>query len=167
MTKFRYAGARDHVTRAILAALAENGPMTRGEICLVIGRDRTECAAVVSRLNKRQKTLPKRIYIFDYVYEDELNGRRFPRARYALGDKQNARRPKPDPRGNVRRWRESQKRKVASVFDLGLTRREREARNRAVRTGCTDRRGPLQEAQNPTDGIQHGEQSGCLSTHSD
>lgn len=159
MPERRYKGQRDHTVQAIITVLTEQGPLTRGEICQAINRDKSRSAAVVSRLNKNQKTVPKRIYIYDYVYEDELNGRCFPRARYTLGDKPDAKKPKPNHKAAVRRYREKQKLKVASVFDLGLTRKQREERRReTLGSGRTNRRRPLQETQDTADGVQHGEQ---------
>jgi len=124
------------VTQQVLELLADE-PMTRGDICLALGRTRNECAAILSRLNRAWPKSPKRVYIKDWVYRDELNTKNYPRALYALGDKKDKPKPAPDHNAAVRRWRANQKNKVASVFDLGLTRVQRRAKKKEILAGAT------------------------------
>lgn len=114
---------RGAVVREILRMLDEEGPMTRAEICLRLGRRKDEIAAVVTRLNKRTPVSGKRIYIKEYVYDME-GERRYPRAVYAIGPLKDAPKPKSDPKETKRRyWARSQlKLRANSVFNLGLTR---------------------------------------------
>lgn len=112
----------------IVKLLAEEGGMTRAEICMRLGLDRRDVSAVVSRLAKPGAKTPKRIYVKTYVHDCE-GARRYPRAVYELGDKPDARRPKADPKGAKERYRRRQKMLLTanSVFNLGLTRRELKA----------------------------------------
>jgi hypothetical protein len=124
---FRFNGARDAVTRSIIDALNEHGPLTRAEICERLGLDPQRSAAIISRLNKPTKTLPKRIYIKDYVREDSTSGKLYIRARYAVGNKRDANpiRPYTQAKRN-KRYRERQKKKtntlhMSSVFTLATS----------------------------------------------
>lgn len=131
MTVSRYTNGRAFVVEAILKMLAENGPMTRGDICAALGRHRDEVASVVSRLNKKHARLGKRIYIQSWVYEDDTNKRPYPRALYALGDKKDAKKPQPVPGAEkTRQWRAATSMQVSSVFDLGLPVKKRIAKVR-------------------------------------
>ncbi len=132
MKNRRYRGERDALVQAILALLEEQGPMTTGEMCIALGRHIREMASVVSRLRKPLATLPKRIYVIDWVWEDEHSKRKFWRARYALGDLSDKRKPRPDPLGA--KMRHYYKANVPnSVFDIGTTRKAREARQKQIR----------------------------------
>lgn len=115
------------VTQEVLRMLEEDGPMTRAEICKQLGREKVAIAAVVTRLHKRSPEFGKRVYIKEYVYD--MDGERYyPRALYALGDKPDAKKPKADQLEVKRRYRERHKLRYGanSVFNLGLTRRQRE-----------------------------------------
>ena len=113
------------VTVKITNAFAENGEMTRQEVCNAIGLDRMYVSAVLTRMNRAGKTLPKRIYVVRYVYDEE-GARRYPRAVYALGDKPDVKKPKSDVAENRRRYRENLRKRMTgnNVFNLGLTRRQ-------------------------------------------
>jgi hypothetical protein len=113
------------VTTKILRMFAEHGEMTRKEVCDAIGLDRMYISSILTRLNKAGKTLPKRIHVVRYVYDEE-GARRYPRAVYALGDLPDAKKPKSDPKENQKRYREGLRRRMTgnSVFNLGLTRRQ-------------------------------------------
>ena len=164
-TKYQWS----ELATALLKVFEEHGPLTRAEASAILGEDRLVCSAVISRLSKKQKVLPKRLYVYDYVYQDDVNDRYFPRARYAIGDKRNASKPKPDKAAKSKRYRDREKARVASVFHIGIPRRKREElkRQRKIRNGNADRRGPLQETQDSANGIQHGEQLGCVPAYSD
>lgn len=113
------------VTAKILDMLAEHGEMTRKEVCDAIGMDRMYISSILTRLNKVGKTLPKRIHVVRYVYDEE-GARRYPRAVYALGDLPDAKRPKSNPAENKRRYLQNLRKRMTgnSVFNLGLTRRQ-------------------------------------------
>lgn len=114
------------IVLGILAHITEFGPATRAELCRALGRDREAVASVVSRLARAGRTVPKRIRIVDYVYEDEA-GRRYPRALYDLGDGPDEVKPKPDTAANSARYLQRNRTQVASVFDLGRPGRARKA----------------------------------------
>ena len=119
------------IVLGVLALLAEHGPMTRAEVCQHLGRERDEVAAVMTRLGRRLPTVPRRIHVAGYVHEVD-QGRRYPRAQYALGDRPDARKPKPDKAAVAARYRERNKGLVVSVFDLG---RPGRGRRRLIRSG--------------------------------
>lgn len=125
---------RGECVNAILKLLEDYGPMTRDEITQHLGIVKSQISPVVSRLNRATPRAGKRIHILRYVYDQE-GQRTYPRAVYAIGDREDARRPKPDPQGAKRRY--NAKRKKANtmnfVFNLALPRRvyERRAANRA------------------------------------
>jgi len=149
----RYSGRRSFVVEAILKALAEHGPMTRRAICRVIGRERNEVASVVSRLNKTLPTAHKRVYVCDWVHDEE-GSNRYPRAVYALGDKPDKRKPEPETHASVsKRWRDSQKLKVISIFELGISPKKRHEQRRAD----ASRRESLQQPEDSAHALQHGE----------
>lgn len=129
----RRQGYGDSVAN-ILRLLGEVGPMTRAEICQQLGGvDRMNISAIVTRMNRPSKTIPKRIHIARYVFDHEAK-KRYPRAVYALGDAPDAKRPKPNPNANKRRYQEGLKLRMTanSVFNLGLTRRQYEALRRSA-----------------------------------
>lgn len=113
------------VTAKIQMAFEDHGEMTRQEVCDAIGLDRMYVSAIISRMNKASKTMPKRVYVVRYIFDQE-GERRYPRAVYALGDKPDARRPKSDKKEVRRRYLENLRKRMTtnSVFNLGLTRRE-------------------------------------------
>lgn len=114
---------------AVVAALAELGPLTRIEVCREVGLGREFVSAVLSRLHRSGEA-----HVAGYVFDDE-SGRRYPRAQYAIGPGKDAKRP---PRKaaevNVRSQRATRARiQTSSVFNLGLTRAQcRELKRVAV-----------------------------------
>jgi hypothetical protein len=113
---------------AVIAALEDAGEMTRAEICRAMGVDRFIGSAVMSRMHKATPMIPKRIYIARWVYEDDVGGRRYPKAVFALGDKKDA--PKPKPKLNkvsTAEYRDKEQKRVNSVFMWGQSRRVRHA----------------------------------------
>lgn len=68
--------------------LLEQEPMTKAEICRQLDLTHDQVASVLSRLCKRSKQMPKRIYICDYTRHAIL-GRTYIRPMYALGNKPN------------------------------------------------------------------------------
>ena len=120
------------VTSLMLDALAEFGPMTAAELCSAVGRTHKQGAKAVSLLTKPSKQLPKRAYVYSYTF-DGIGERRYPRAVYALGDKRDNPKPKPDPTATRRRWSESKQARVNSVWSLGLTKEQRIKANMGAR----------------------------------
>ena len=162
----RYNSKHSFVTKAILDAIERDGPMTRKQVCRAIGRDRQEVASVVSRLSKPLKTMPKRLFICDWVNDDE-GEKTFPRAVYDIGDRPNKKRPPlKSNTQHQREYRLKKKLKVSSIFDLGISRRKHEQRAKQVRANASGR-GPLQETKDSAHEIQHGEQPRPMSTYGD
>lgn len=121
------------VTIKITKLMEEYGEMTRHELCELIGEDRMYISAVLSRMSKASKTMPKRIHVVRYVY-DQDGMRRYPRAVYALGDKPDAKKPKRDQKANRRRYDENLRKRMTgiSVFHLGLTKLQYQALRKAA-----------------------------------
>jgi hypothetical protein len=109
----------------ITAAIKECGPMTTAELRIHLDRGINELGSVVTRMNRASKLRPKRLQIVAYVYESEGSPRYYPRAVYALGDGPDKPKPKPDRNVVLRRYRNGRRKRIASVFDLGLSLKER------------------------------------------
>ena len=107
----------------IYKLLAQFGPMTRSEIETNLKEPKRYVSPALSRLIKNVPTFGRRVYIVDYVYDSEV-GRRYPRARYAIGNAENAPKPKPDKKAISRRYEQSRLAKFRnnSVFNLGKSR---------------------------------------------
>ena len=121
------------VAASILAALDEQGPMSRAEIAKALGMERTAVSAIITRMRMPTKKFPKRIYISTYVYEaDGL--RYYPRAVYALGDKKDARKPKASRLEVRRRYDQRVRMRMTgnSIFNWGQPRSEYLKRQRAL-----------------------------------
>lgn len=111
--------------------LQEHGQLTSAEICTELGFNRSQGGAILSRMNKAGAMMPKRIYKVKYIYEHE-GQRRYPRSVYALGDLPDAKKPKANPAQNSKRYRARANKKVASVFHLGLTYRQKKSQTSAI-----------------------------------
>jgi len=113
------------LVQQIEKALSDLGAMTGAELCQELGVEKSELSAVVSRMAKPSKTLPKRIYVVGYTFEHETHDRRYPRAIYALGDLENKPKPKSNRKEVVRRYNANKRKRLTgnSVFNLGLPRR--------------------------------------------
>lgn len=113
------------LVQQIEKALYDLGAMTGAELCQELGVEKAELSAVVSRMAKPSKTLPKRIYIVGYTFEHETHDRRYPRAIYALGDLEDKPKPKSNRKEVVRRYNANKRKRLTgnSVFNLGLPRR--------------------------------------------
>ncbi len=68
--------------------LLEQEPMTKAEICRLLGLTHDQVASVLSRLNKRGKKTPKRIYISGHT-RHTTSGRTYIRAMYSVGNEPN------------------------------------------------------------------------------
>lgn len=113
-------------TQRILRMLAELGPMTRLEICRELEPNAQNISSLVSALLREQPCNPRRVHISGWICEIE-GGRRYPRAIYALGDKPDAKRPRPMKRAEiVARYRAAlcAKYRANSVFHLARTQKE-------------------------------------------
>lgn len=104
--------------------LKQYGELTSAEICDELGMNRSQGGSILTRMNKELPRIPKRIYKAKYIYEHE-GQRRYPRSVYMLGDLPDVKKPKADQKKNVERYRSNQKKKVASVFHLGLTKTQK------------------------------------------
>ena len=121
-----------HIVLGILRHLEEVGEATRAEMMQALDLEKGECGSVVSRLNKKLPTRPKRIYVLRYVYTDDTNGRYYPRAVYALGDGEDARKPKSTRLSIMRRYRERERHRVSSVFQWTQPRRVRQQQRKGA-----------------------------------
>lgn len=119
--------------KRIIEVLQEQGPMTRVEIAQALGVDRMRVSAIITRMRAPTKTLPKRVYVLTYVYEAD-GARYYPRAVYALGDRPDTRKPKPNRKEVRRRYDERVRLRMTgnSVFNWGQPRREYLKRQRAL-----------------------------------
>jgi hypothetical protein len=116
------------LVRGVLRVLAEHGELTRAEMCHHLGMSRFLISSVVSRLNRKCKTVPKRIYIKRWVHEDDTTTRLYPKSVYAIGDLPDAKKPKPrSAKENSRKWRENERNRVNSVFMWAQPRKVRHA----------------------------------------
>jgi len=109
----------------ITRALEVNGEMTRAEICREIGLPHDKVSAVITRMHKRTPNTGKQLFIARYVFDDE-GKRRYPRAVYQLGDKEDAKKPADQHKENRRRYEANRKARVATVSfgSAGWTRRQ-------------------------------------------
>lgn len=110
---------KGRVVTKTLAALADIGEMTAMELAEYIGIGRYDAHAVLRRIAQRTQKGLKRVYIVRYVYDHD-SSRKYPRAVYALGDKQNAARPKADQLKVKREHYQRTKKRATmnSVFNL-------------------------------------------------
>jgi DNA-binding Lrp family transcriptional regulator len=122
------------IVLSILAALKNDGPMTRSELVQELGISRNLVSACLSRLNKKHKTVPKRVYIAHYQMDSEAGGRKYPRASYDIGDKPDAKKMKASPTQVSAHYRENMKGRVSSVFDLALSLRDRARTKQSAKT---------------------------------
>lgn len=108
----------------ILHIIESHGSATRAEI-----RDELESkfnlsltkdhvAAFLTKLSTPRATLPKRIYIKDYVYDAD-GERCYPRPVYAIGDLKDKKRPGNRSVQLKRGYRSLERARIASVFQLG------------------------------------------------
>jgi hypothetical protein len=120
-------------TTAVLNALRQCGPMTRVELDAATGISKSQLSPTVSRMNKNTPKVGKQIFIVDWVYDAE-GGRRYPRAVYAIGNGEDARKPKANVKANKKRY-EAKRRTMFStnsVFNLGLTRDQVRAQTKGM-----------------------------------
>lgn len=99
--------------------------MTANEIAELLGKDRYAVSAVVSRLHRPGKRIPRRIYISAWV-RDHLGERKYPRAVYSMGDMEDKAKPRVDKKKIRREYDQRVRMKYTtnSVFNLAKTRTE-------------------------------------------
>ena len=116
--------AYGEVTTKIIVALSKFGPMTAIEIAFKTGLPSNSINAVLSRMSTDTPRIPKRLYICDW--QREIPGQRnILRAVYEIGDKPDAKRPKPltslESTRNYRARKRARTR-TNSVFNIGAIR---------------------------------------------
>lgn len=112
-----------NLTDRMLAALAEQGSMTRTEVCKVLGIDRHTGASVITRLTKRRlrPAGPRRVRICAWRHDAE-GERRYLRAVYGLGSDPDAKKPDTHELTKAakrRYWAARKGRALISVFHMG------------------------------------------------
>lgn len=107
-----------------LASLVANEELTASELAVELGVSRYDAHAVLSRMAKRTKAGLKRIHIRRWIFDHE-GARRYPRAVFAVGDREDAEKPRSRPKDIKRRYESKRKLKINSVFMLGMTREQR------------------------------------------
>ena len=107
--------------RAIMRGLADEGPMTMQDMMRLTGKDKGCINPVLYKMLRPtiKPAMPKRIYICQWVYDQE-GQKRYPRPMYALGDLPDVPRPKANPKANDKRRRDKVRviKTTNSVFNL-------------------------------------------------
>lgn len=122
------------LTDAVLQALEQVGPMTVAELSNHLGVTLGNAGGVLTRLMRTSVWKPRRVYIQEYVYDQE-GQRHFPRAVYAPGSKKDAQKPLVDKAAIAARYRniDANRLKLNSVFHMGLSTRKARAVARKAR----------------------------------
>lgn len=119
---------RGDTVKKIMRGLIEEGPMTLQDLVRLTGIDKTILHTVLRPMMRPTKrpAYPKRIYICQWVYDQE-GQKRYPRPMYAIGDRPDAPRPVADPKANDKRRRDKRRilRTTNSVFHLAALSRVR------------------------------------------
>lgn len=107
---------RDGAKKRVLILLEEIGPLASIEIAEHAGWSASYARAAVAYCRRLR---PKRIFIEKYIRSEEF-GRYYPRAVYALGDVDDAKKPRPLGQSVYNyRHRQNKLKKIGSVFALG------------------------------------------------
>jgi len=111
-----------HVIKA-MEAFSEFGRLTAQEFADYADIGRYDAPAVLNRMNKRTKAGEKRIHIADWTYAHD-DAKRYPRAVFMVGDKEDKPRPKPNLKENRRRSeaRRNTPFRMNSVFNMAMPR---------------------------------------------
>jgi hypothetical protein len=106
-----------------LEAFAEFKRITAQEFADYADIGRYDAHAVLNRMKRRTKAGVKRIHIAAWTYEHD-DARRYPRAVFMLGDKEDKQRPKPNIRLNRQRSEHKAIKaiRMTSVFNLAMPR---------------------------------------------
>ena len=104
-------------------ALHEFSKITAQEFADYADIGRYDAHAVLNRMSKRTKAGVKRIYIAGWTYDHD-DARRYPRAIFMIGDKEDKPKPKPDIAANRRRseLKRNTTFRMNSVFNMAMTR---------------------------------------------
>jgi len=104
-------------------ALHEFGRVTAQEFADYADIGRYDAHAALSKMNKRTKDGVKRIHVADWTYAHD-DARRYPRAVFMVGDKEDKPRPKPNLKENRRRseTRRNTPFRMNSVFNMAMPR---------------------------------------------
>lgn len=110
-----------NLSQKIMKTIEAYGPMTQAELLEILGGKKGTVYKVTTNLTKPSQTLPKRLYVSAYVFDQE-GQKRYPRPVFAIGDKPCAKKPRVDIPATQKRYREKRKSHVLlnSVFNLGL-----------------------------------------------
>ena len=109
-----------------LDLLNEHGPMTRAELCEQLTEEPNYASGILSRL-----VSTKRVHVVRYD-RSELNGRvLYARAVYKAGPGPNAKKPPPLTERELKQ-RKPERPRIASVFDLAMTRRQWRDKRKSV-----------------------------------
>lgn len=109
---------KDGTSAQILQLIDELGPMTQAELRELTGKSKSSISALVRCMNKKTKTMPKRLYIIRWIYDAERE-RDYPRAVYALGSKTDCKKPRQTETQIKRRYRQKKKlRSLNSVWAM-------------------------------------------------
>lgn len=111
-----------HVIK-VYEALHEFGKITAQEFADYADIGRYDAHAVLNRMSKRTKAGVKRIYIANWTYDHD-DARRYPRAIFMIGDKEDKPKPKPNIKENRRRSESKRNAtfRMNSVFNMAMTR---------------------------------------------
>lgn len=113
--------AKDGTVQRLLRALIDEGPMTMQDMVRLTGKPKSSIHPILCKMLRPTKrpVYPKRIYIYQWVYDQE-GQKRYPRPMYAIGDRPDAPRPVADPKANDKRRRDKRRvmRTTNSVFNL-------------------------------------------------
>ena len=123
---------KNGMCQRVLDELQACGPMTAAELNQHLKETKHRIAAATSRLRRAHLNTPKRIHVTTYVFDHE-GQRCYPRPVFALGDKPDARRPKPDKKAIKQRYEEKVRRQRTTNFVFNLARPMRQA---VVDTAC-------------------------------
>lgn len=118
------------IVLGVLRVLAEQGPLTGAGLRLALGAEQREISSVISRMCRVLPTKPKRLFIREWVRDDEGSSTAHPRAVYDIGDLPDARKPKPDRAAVTKRCRDRKAKRVSSVWEFAMPRRARQAREK-------------------------------------
>lgn len=113
--------ARFEVMEKTLQLLQEAGPQTRAEICEELRICDGHATAMMRSLRQHHCL----VHISGWVYELGDGGRRYPRAQYAFGPGDDKPKPRVNRKAVRQRYRARRKLRVTSVFDLGLSLKQR------------------------------------------
>jgi hypothetical protein len=118
------------IVLGVLRVLDEQGPLTGAGLRRALGAEQREISSVICRMCRVLPTKPKRIYIKEWVRDDEGSTTAHPRAVYDIGDLPDAPRPKPNRAAVTKRCRDRKAARVSSVWEFAMPRRARQAREK-------------------------------------